>query len=242
MLVNEYFKISTSISNHFDVGLEKVFVSITIPDSLRNKGKCEPSHFNDFNDSVFFPAFLTTDLTSPIQNLSSQIQINIGDLQYQSTSTISYYLTSLVEGNIELKQRVWYETENLYRATTVNTPNNITLDSPTTSVVPTNSFATTKLLNNHNIQIIYLDEQMQKIREDTIVVPCVEAIRFSGRFYTLSRQALMRAYKNEDLLLRVNVEVKAACEIDILDITFISVSKRVAAIERDGLQRKALTQ
>jgi trafficking protein particle complex subunit 11 len=223
MLVNEFFKVTTNISNNFDVGLEKVFISVTIPDNLRNKG----IHFK-FKESMIqnylclLTAFLTTDLSDSVQKLSSHIQINIGDLQYQSTNTISYYVMCLIEGNVELKQRVWYQTENLYRATTTPQPTSLAPDASPTTNVGQIVAGVKPLPSNHNIQIIYLDEQMQKIREDTVVVPCTEEIQFSGRFYTLSRQALMRAYKNEMLLLRVNVELKAACDIDILAVSFIS--------------------
>jgi trafficking protein particle complex subunit 11 len=128
----------------------------------------------------------------------------------------------LVEGNVELKQRVWYQTENLYRATTTPQPTSLAPDASPTAHSGPSVGGVKPLPNNHNIQILYLDEQMQKIREDTVVVPCTEEIQFSGRFYTLSRQALMRAYKNEMLLLRVNVELKAACGIDILGVSFVS--------------------
>lgn len=39
MLVNEYFQVVTTINNSFDIALQNVGLSITVPESLRNKGK-----------------------------------------------------------------------------------------------------------------------------------------------------------------------------------------------------------
>jgi len=39
MLVNEYYKVVTNISNSFNVSLQNVGITITIPNALRNKGK-----------------------------------------------------------------------------------------------------------------------------------------------------------------------------------------------------------
>lgn len=39
MLVNECFQVVTAIQNAFDVYLENVGLSITVPDHLINKGK-----------------------------------------------------------------------------------------------------------------------------------------------------------------------------------------------------------
>lgn len=39
MLINEFFKVITNINNLFDVDLENVGISISIPQNLRNKGK-----------------------------------------------------------------------------------------------------------------------------------------------------------------------------------------------------------
>lgn len=42
MLVNEYFKSTAVITNSFDLALQNVGVSITVPPNLRNKGKQFP--------------------------------------------------------------------------------------------------------------------------------------------------------------------------------------------------------
>lgn len=74
------------------------------------------------------------------------------------------------------------------------------------------------MLGNHNIKIDYTEETIKKSKDDTVIISCIEEIKFTGKFYTLSRQALMRAYKNEDFILRINAEIKA--DIDIID-TFL---------------------
>lgn len=160
------------------------------------------------------------------------MQIDIGELQMQSTSSVSYYVTSLVEGNIELRQRLYYQTENLHQTKPSPVLTSVT-DSPSTPNSEKEDLAKLlasdrtgqKYTNSHNVKIENLnEEQVRKIKEDTIVVPCVEEIKLSGRFYTLSRQSLTRAYKSEDFLLRVNMEVKAPDGVDVLETQFISVS------------------
>lgn len=209
MLVNEYFQLHVNVINNFDMCLQSVGISITVPAPLRNR------------------VFLTSELDSgSMQKFSSHIQINIGDLPMQSNTSITYYLISLTEGSIELKQKLWYQVENSTQneqKTTINT-----LESPTSG----NELKTLKdvtgknpLVNNHEIKIEYLESgTIKKIKEDTIVVACVDEFNLNGRFYTLSRQALMRAYRNEDFIFRVNLDVKAPVEIEILELFFISVS------------------
>lgn len=167
-----------------------------------------------------------------MQKLCSHVQMDVGELQLQSCTSISYYVTSLVEGNIELKQRIWYQTDRL-RITAGNDGIQATssfksiVDSPISNTYDTKSITDSKsqkFFNNHSIKIEYMDDDVKKLKEDVVIVSCIDEIKFIGRFYTLSRQALMRAYKNEDFLLRINMEVKASCEIDILDTYFICVS------------------
>lgn len=203
ILVNEFFPITTNINNIGDVAVQCVGFSVTVPTNLRNK------------------VFLTNDLdVLPVcQKLLSHIQIDIGDLQLQSTSTVSYFITSNYEGNIELQQKIWYQTDNLH------VEKSVVVSASSESPVKVTEKIRKKLLNSHNIKIDYVDENVRKVKEDTIIFPCVQEIHFTARFYTLSRQALTRAFRNEDFLLRINMQVKAACFIDILDSYFISVSK-----------------
>lgn len=224
MLTNEFYKITTKIMNNSDLCHQNVGVSISVPQALRNN------------------VFLTTDLDDPLQKINTQVQIDIGELQMQSATSISYYATSLVEGNIELRQRLYYQTENLHQQTKAAT----VTDSPSTpssekedlaKMLASNDrsaaggaaggsgfgSASHKFSNSHNIKIEYLNEDLvRKIKEDTVVLPCVEEVKLSGRFYTLSRQPLTKAYKDEDFILRVNVEVKAPDGLDILETHFIS--------------------
>lgn len=202
ILVNEFFPITTNINNIFDVGVQCVGFSVTVPQNLRNK------------------VFLTNDLdSSTCQKLLSHIQIDIGDLQIQSTSTVSYFITSNYEGNIELQQKIWYQTDNLH------VEKSVVVSAISESPIKINEKLRKKFLNSHNIKIDYVDENVRKLKEDTIIFPCVQEIHFAARFYTLSRQALTRAFRNEDFLLRISMQVKAGCFIDILDSYFISVSK-----------------
>ncbi|XP_058120118.1 trafficking protein particle complex subunit 11 isoform X2 [Anopheles coustani] len=222
MLTNEFYQVTTKISNHSDLCLQNVGVNISVPQTLRNN------------------VFVTTDLNAPLQKIHSHVQIDIGELQMQSSTMVSYYLTSLVAGNVELRQKMYYQMENLHQSKTApgggpavanGGGGAVTVDSPSTpnsekedlARLLANEKNLQKYVNNHNVKIEYLpDGQVRKIKEDTVVVPCVEEIKLTGRFYTLSRDALGQAYRNEDFLLRVNVEVKSPDPIDILETQFIS--------------------
>ncbi|XP_049298496.1 trafficking protein particle complex subunit 11 [Anopheles funestus] len=225
MLTNEFHQVTTKIFNQSDLCLQNVGVSISVPQLLRNN------------------VFLTTDLNHPLQKIHSHVQIDIGELQMQSSTTVSYYLASLVAGNIELKQKMYYQMENLHQSkteplgggpagSTLNGGSG-TIDSPSTpnsekedlAKLLANEKNLQKYVNNHNVKIefVHEDEQVvRKIKEDTVVVPCVEEIKLTGRFYTLSREALGQAYRNEDFLLRINVEIKSPDPIDILETQFVS--------------------
>uniref|UniRef100_A0A182K588 Trafficking protein particle complex subunit 11 n=1 Tax=Anopheles christyi TaxID=43041 RepID=A0A182K588_9DIPT len=222
MLTNEFHQVTTKIFNQSDLCLQNVGVSISVPQLLRNN------------------VFLTTDLNHPLQKIHSHVQIDIGELQMQSSTTVSYYLASLVAGNIELKQRMYYQMENLHQSKTelggigsISNGSNGAVDSPSTpnsekedlAKLLANEKNLAKYVNNHNVKIEFLDtdgQVVRKIKEDTVVVPCVEEIKLTGRFYTLSREALAQAYRDEDFLLRLNVEIKSPDPIDILETQFIS--------------------
>lgn len=212
MLINEYYQLQVNIINNFDLCLQSVGISIIIPPQLRNR------------------VFLTSELsTGSMQKLSSHIQIDIGDIAMQSNTAISYYLISLVEGSIELKQRLWYQTDG-FQPTSIKSQLSITsLDSPTSGnelqMKNLKDLPKNPLMCNHDIKLEYLENgHVKKIKDDTITVTCGEEFSFIARFYTLSRQALMRAYKNEDFLLRINIDVKSTVDIEILDLFLISVS------------------
>uniref|UniRef100_A0A182NIX3 Trafficking protein particle complex subunit 11 n=1 Tax=Anopheles dirus TaxID=7168 RepID=A0A182NIX3_9DIPT len=223
MLTNEFYQVTTKVFNQSDLCLQNVGVGISVPQQLRNN------------------VFVTTDLNHPLQKIHSHVQIDIGELQMQSSTTVSYYLASLVAGNIELRQKMYYQMENLHQskagavtAAALSAANGGAVDSPSTpnsekedlARLLANEKNLQKYVNNHNVKIELLDDaddgQVRKIKEDTVVVPCVEEIKLTGRFYTLSREALGQAYRDEDFVLRVNVEVKSPDPIDILETQFIS--------------------
>lgn len=74
------------------------------------------------------------------------------------------------------------------------------------------------------MNIEYIDDGVRKVKDDTIIIPCVEEFSVQGRFYTLNKQAMTRGFRNEDFLFRVDLEVKSWCDIDILDMFLICVS------------------
>ncbi|XP_058829687.1 trafficking protein particle complex subunit 11 isoform X2 [Topomyia yanbarensis] len=207
MLTNEFYKVTTKIMNNSDLCLQNIGVSISVPQALRNS------------------VFLTTDLSHPLQKITSHVQIDIGELQMQSSTAISYYATSLVEGNIELRQRLFYQTENLYqtKAVAVDSPSTPNSEKEDLAKLLASDRGGLKYSTNHNIKIEYLNEdQVRKIKEDTVVLPCVEEIKLIGRIYSLNREPLVKAYKSEDFILRVNMEVNAPDGVDILETLFIS--------------------
>lgn len=205
MLLNEYFSVVTNITNSFDVCLENVGIGVAIPPNLRNS------------------VFLATDLTAPTQKLLSQIQIDVGQLQAQSNAKITYYITSVVEGNIELNQKIWYQTQNMH-VKQVSPPSSLTNALHFESPPPTKPLEKTsrkRNLSSHNIKTEYSEEHVRKVRDDIVIIPCIEEMQITAKYYTLSRQALMRAYKHEDFVLRLNAEVKGS-SIDILDTHLIT--------------------
>ncbi|XP_053673204.1 trafficking protein particle complex subunit 11 [Anopheles nili] len=217
MLTNEFYQVTTKIFNQSNLCLQNVGVSISVPQSMRNN------------------VFLTTDLNHPMQKIHSHVQIDIGELQMQSSTTVSYYLASLVAGNIELRQKMYYQMADPHQSklaipnggtgsATVDSPSTPTSEKEDLAKLLANEKNLQKYVNSHNVKIepVDTDGQVRKIKEDTVVVPCVEEIKLVGRFYTLSREALGQAYRHEDFLLRVNMVVKSPDPIDILETRFIS--------------------
>lgn len=164
--------------------------------------------------------------------MSSQIQMDVGEIQMQSNSSISYYITSLVEGNIELVQKIWYQTENSQGPIVSPTESN----SSSIENSPVHALSTVAAKKNqqrqtHNIQIEYNNDGVRKTKEDVTIIPCVAEFKFTGKFYTLSKQALTKAYKNEDFLFRFDAEIKSPCDIDILDMFLVCVSFQTYQIQ-----------
>lgn len=69
--------------------------------------------------------FITVDLSKTRQKLHSHIQIDVGDLQMHSSIPIQYYVVSLIGGNIELNQKLWYQIDNMQ---SVNASTNLKSD------------------------------------------------------------------------------------------------------------------
>lgn len=152
--------------------------------------------------------------------------MDLGDLQAQSGTNIVYYVCSLTEGNIDLAQKIWYQMNNsqiISAAKNSFIERKLIVESPSHNV-PSVPVDRTSQIKNHNMNIEYSSTAVKKLKDDVVIIPCVEEFSFQGRFYALNRQALTKAYRNEDFLFRANVNVKAECNIDILDMFMICVS------------------
>lgn len=142
-----------------------------------------------------------------------------------ASNTIQYYVVALCEGNIDLTQKVWYQVDAI-RADTV--PHNIIVESPAHQAAALKTAGAPKLnkTNHSNLNIEHLSDGagVRKYREDVVIIPCVEEFGVRARLFTLNKQALAKALKDEDFLMRVDVDVKASASVDILDMFFICVS------------------
>lgn len=75
------------------------------------------------------------------------------------------------------------------------------------------------------IEPIEAENAVRKSKEDVIIIPCVEEFRLSSKHYTLNREAVTELlYKDEDFIMRIDVEVRSPSTIEILETFFISVS------------------
>lgn len=179
--------------------------------------------------------FITTDLTKLNQRLLSNIQIDIGDLPMHDSTVVQYYVCSLMEGNIELTHKIWYQIDNnttvitSTTSATNDTSSSVIVESPlhkpSAAVSIATSAAATRIKNNNmNIEYLADGSGVRKFREDVVIIPCIEEFNVRARFFQLNKQALRHAYRAEDFLLRIDVEMKANCSIDILDMFLITVS------------------
>lgn len=69
-----------------------------------------------------------------------------------------------------------------------------------------------------------MNESVKKLKEDIIIIPCIEELNLIGKFYTLNHKPLTRAFRNEDFLLRIDIEIKSNSDIEILDMYLMCVS------------------
>lgn len=167
----------------------------------------------------------------------SNIQIDIGDLPMHDSTVVQYYVCSLQEGNIDLTQKIWYQIDNSTINATSVTTSTTTVSSTTSSIIvesplhkPNNTNAAAAAAasrnknNNMNIEYLADGSGVRKFREDVVIIPCVEEFAVRARFFQLNKQSLRMAYQAEDFLLRVDIEMKANCSIEILDMFLITVS------------------
>jgi hypothetical protein len=135
-----------------------------------------------------------------------------------SNSSIDYFIISMSEGNIELKQSLCYEV--------VDTSDSNTLPAAEKEGSPTEPQAPSTFTSSEehsDIMVERLEGNVVKKRHDDIlIVPCVEEFSFESKFYTLDRKALTSCYENEEFLMRLCLKTKSPFNIDILDAFFIA--------------------
>lgn len=203
MLINEYYKITTNLTNNHDSDLDNAQIIVSLPTSLLNK------------------VFLTAEAPSTSSKLSSRIQIDVGAMKGRASATISYFITSLIEGNIELKQSLCYQTEDKSTVDDLSTFNQVT--TPTDSSINTleKSFADKE--DQHDIVVEYLDNNLvRKKRDDIIIIPCVEEFGFESKFYTLNRKPATSCFKDEEIIMRCTLKMSSPFALNIVDAFFIA--------------------
>lgn len=139
--------------------------------------------------------------------------MEVGDIAPKTLKTIRINLISLIDGNIELKQIVRYNIvdsqSNLIPGRNRN-ENETTLNSGHSK-------------STQNVTLEYTDEAIVKSKNDTILIPCVSEFAFTGNFFSLNREPIRKAIKNEEFLFQVELEIKSL-DIEILDMFLITVS------------------
>lgn len=148
----------------------------------------------------------------------SQFQIDVGSIGPRANKSIHFNVISLIEGTIELSQVIRYRVASSKRTQRSDSTQNELND---TNIVPSQ---TNPKAYNHGISIEYIEDVVVKSKKETIVIPCTAEFLFTGKFYSLNKEALNKAYKDEDFLFRVELEIKSV-DIDILDMFLISVSQ-----------------
>ena len=201
MLINEYYKVTTNLTNNNESDLRRVEIIISLPTNLLNK------------------VFLLADEPAKTSKLSSRIQIDVGAMKVQSNMTVSYFIASMVEGNIELKQSLCYQTENKSPVDDLSTFNQVSS--------PTEPKNIEKLIadkeDSHEIVVDYLEHNLvRKKRDDILIIPCVAEFHFESKFYTLNRKPALSCYKNEDLIIRCCLKMTSPFGLEIVDAFFIA--------------------
>jgi hypothetical protein len=202
MLINEYYKITTNLTNSQDAPIDNVNMIISLPTNLLNK------------------VFLLAEAPTASSKLSSRIKIDVGAMAGRANSSISYFITSMVEGNIELKQSLCYETED--RSQVDESSKFIRqISSPSESKNVEKCFADKE--DQHEIVVECLENNIvRKKRDDILIVPCVEEFHFQSKFYTLNRSPAESCFKDEDFIMRCTLKMTSPFSLDIIDAFFIA--------------------
>ncbi|XP_065360151.1 trafficking protein particle complex subunit 11 [Calliphora vicina] len=214
MLVNEFYPVTTTINNPYNVFLTGIALNISVPNNLKNK------------------VFLTTDISPNKQKLHSSIQIDIGELSMQSSNTASFYVFSLIETAITLQQKICYTTDVLKPKVTTAIVINDTTTPNSTDESPEAALAAKNITSNQAIltplpiitpiHLEFLDENSLRKTQDTVLsVRCEAEFKFKGQFYTLNRMPLTKIYRGENFLFRGGIVVETDVEVDILETYFI---------------------
>lgn len=202
MLINEYYEITTNLTNSQDSTIDNVSIIISLPTNLLNK------------------VFLLADPPSASSKLSSRIKIDVGTMSGHANSNISYFISSMVEGNIELKQSLCYETEDRSQ---VDESSKFTrqISSPGEAKNVEKCFAD----KDDQLEIVVETLEngvVRKKRDDIVIVPCVEEFHFESKFYTLNRSPALTCFKDEDLIMRCTLKMTSPFSLDIVDSFFIA--------------------
>lgn len=199
MLLNEYYKIQINLSNTHTETISNVTVTIFLPTSSKNR------------------VFLTKSSSESQTKLSACIKFNVGEMAASSSTSIEYFIISMIEGNVELKQSLCYEIVDISES---NTTAPAEKESPSEPLAPT-AFAGSQ--ENLDIMVERLENNVvRKRHDDILIVTCVEEFSFESKFYSLDRKPLTTCYEGEDFLLRLSLKTKSPFNIDIIDAFFIA--------------------
>lgn len=200
MLINEYYKISTSLTNNHEAEIKNVEIIISLPSNLLNK------------------VFLTADEPSAKSKLSSKIKIDVGTMKANGNASICYFITSMIEGNIELKQSLCYQNEDRTVVDDLSTFSQVS--SPTDAKNVEKCFADKD--DQHEIVVEYLNNVVRKKRDQILIIPCVAEFHFESKFYTLNRLSATSCYKDEHIIMRCTLKMTSPFNLEIVDSFFIS--------------------
>lgn len=85
----------------------------------------------------------------------------------------------------------------------------------------------TNNFSSNNIELEYLEKNfVRKTQISAYRIHCGLEFEFIARFYTLDKRPLINAYRGENFLLRINIQLKTNQDIqlDILETYFVCVS------------------